>query len=613
MQDARRSDEARDVLAVAVTRFPRDAAVRVALAGVHWARGEREAALEAMEAALRLSPESLWAWSELRRWSEAIGDPPRPERLARQLTQERPGDASVWIALANVLTGRETAGARLDALERAIATNPRQIEAHDLRAATRADLDRFDEALDACRPAVFGPSIPQPLRGRAAWIEARRGHRLLAITRMRELLDQSPDYLWGWRNLAEWCEAEGSVDAALEAVGWVTRLGPGSAESWAQRGRIELGAGRRDDARQTLRRALDLDPSHPGAGFTLVDLSLEDGDLDAAAAALAGLSVHGGEHVLPRRARIASQRGEREAAIQLFGQICAMRTESPWPVQGAAQALIVAGWHEDADRILTRAASEPDAGAGALVAWAARCAETMTMSSDIRPLASLVRRNGVGARAASAFVDKLAERRAYALARRLRKATGELFRQETEIWGSYGYAAVASGESAEAIAWLSDWRERPGARPWMLIYLTMALRDEDRWTEAAEVSRHALGLSPDEASSGHQCWLALDDVLAGRSAEAQERLASVHAGTLMPYFHGLLEVLHLCLAAEGSDGAARSESARQAHARLRDLTERHRLRAAPTALRRARDRCEARILRLRGGLASRLRAWWLGR
>src|SRR5205814_3376814 len=118
--------------------------------------------------------------------------------LARELTRDRPGDPRGWLKLARLLHDPGHAPEVLAALDTAIALDPRNIEAHDLKAERLADDGRFDEALAAARPPELAADLPLVLQGRAAWVEARRGNYAAAIPPMQALASVEPNYYWGW-------------------------------------------------------------------------------------------------------------------------------------------------------------------------------------------------------------------------------------------------------------------------------------------------------------------------------------------------------------------------------------------------------------------------------
>src|SRR5206468_1231104 len=95
---------------------------------------------------------------------------------------------------------------RLRALETAVKLNPRFTDARDLRATLLAGAGRFTEALEACG----GEDAPLILRGRAAWIEAKRGNRPAGIAKMTRTVEADPSYYWGWLQLADWHAEEGA-------------------------------------------------------------------------------------------------------------------------------------------------------------------------------------------------------------------------------------------------------------------------------------------------------------------------------------------------------------------------------------------------------------------
>jgi hypothetical protein len=111
--------------------------------------------------------------------------------------------------------------------------------------------------------------------------------------------------------------------------------------------------------------------------------------------------------------------------------------------------------------------------------------------------------------------------------RDLIKREGTELARDTRCWGQAGYAFTTLGLYKEAAAWLADWRERKDAEPWMVFNLAYALRHLGRDEEANEVSRQVLEGCGDHTSGDHRLFLAWDDAIAGRLAEAKASLAQL--------------------------------------------------------------------------------------
>src|SRR6185503_9050146 len=138
------------------------------LASLLWKLGEPESALKRIEHAVKLELGYTWAWDALAHWSVELRHPERAEQIARELTIERAGEARSWLMFARTVRAPEQLDERLAALDKCVALNPRNLDAHDLRARLLSAVGRFDEALAACRPSMWEASPPARLRARAA-------------------------------------------------------------------------------------------------------------------------------------------------------------------------------------------------------------------------------------------------------------------------------------------------------------------------------------------------------------------------------------------------------------------------------------------------------------
>ncbi len=297
-------------------------------------------------------------------WSAAMERPTLAVTLARDLTARRPGEARSWFLLARMLSASEHGDERLAALDRAIEFNPQLAEAHDLKAEQLGEAQRFDEAAAVCDAPVWQGRPPLILRGRRAWIEARRGEVDRAIELMRATLDESPDYGWGWRQLVEWCDRGRTVTDAdrLAAAEGLIQAAPNSPTGYVYRGDGRLRAGDRDGARADFRHALDVAPSYGYAGMSLFDMHLEDLRLEDAAQVLAHLKEHApGPFVTARAVQLAARRGDAATGLEGVRALCRDENPETWPLQAACTAVRAAGWEGSLRDVLDEAVRASDA------------------------------------------------------------------------------------------------------------------------------------------------------------------------------------------------------------------------------------------------------------
>ncbi len=307
----------------------------------HWAFAERlwqadrgqEAIQRAMQA-VRLDtgadPRIETAWSAVLSWTERIDEPEEAIALARSLTKDRAGDPRAWLRFARCITDASKANEILGALDTAIRLDPRNIEAHDLKAERLAALGRFDDALAAARPAALLADLPLVLQGRAAWIEARRGNYAAAIPPMQALVAVDPDYIWGWQQLAEWYNDTGRSESYLEAASELLRLRPDHPMSLTMRGEAKLQTGDREGGKEDLREALRVHPGYSPAAVILFDACLSDAEYRDARSALAVLQEHlSGPEVLVKQIQYASRTNDQDGAARAFGELCTTPGDGP--------------------------------------------------------------------------------------------------------------------------------------------------------------------------------------------------------------------------------------------------------------------------------------------
>lgn len=417
---------------------------------------------------------------------------------------------------------------RLDVLERTLQKHPRFLPAHDRKAELLTRMEQFTDALAACKPKEFAGDPPIVLQGRAAWIEYTRGRRDKAIAQMEEIVRNSPDYFWGWQQLANWYDTTGRFEKYLQAAEEMVRIAPRDPTAFGYRGEAKLRLKDREGAKEDFRQAFELDPNYGFAGIHLLDQQIEDDELDDAAETLEVLRETGDDaHIRLRAMRLAIRRHSAVEASQLFEEF-ATDLETPLFVfRDAMQMLEEANWGAHVDDVIERTLDDEDANPLVGRFWVERCMARGN-SDCARRIDALLDRGEIGEEALVAYIEALANARlVQPLFATIEKHRDEL-RADTGKWGKVGWAYARVGAFSRTAEWMSDWAEHADAQSWMLINLAIAYRADGRDEEARRVSQFALAnAEPDATMPFHSVWLAFDDATAGRTADAARRVAQL--------------------------------------------------------------------------------------
>ena len=344
-------DAAVAVLERSAAANPLDPVAHWLLADRLWDAGRSDEALERAKQSVRLEPAGQpeqdprpdLAWGAVMAWSDqvmrnadfgmrnqnpsdiphsAFRIPHSAEEFARKLAADRAGDPRAWLRLARCLHDPAHSAEALAALDKAIRLDPRNVEAHDLRAEKLASVGRFEEALEAARPDALAADVPLVLQGRAAWVEARRGNYAAAIPPMQALVAVDPEYVWGWQQLAEWYNETGRPESYLEAASELTRLRPESPVPLAMRGEAKVQTGDRAGGKEDLKEVLRSYPGYSPAAAVLFDACLADGELRDARSALAVLQEYlVGPEVVVKQLQYATKAGDEDGAARAFAEI----------------------------------------------------------------------------------------------------------------------------------------------------------------------------------------------------------------------------------------------------------------------------------------------------
>jgi len=543
----------------AIERNPLDAVTHGFLAEALWKSDEPERAIHHAEQAAVLDPDYDWAWARLKEWCDRSECPERPIERARELTEKQGGRGRSWLVLAGMLSGFETIDERLAAVDRAIDLDPRGLEAHNLKSVILVEARRFEAALEACRPAVFGEHRPVPLRGQEAWVEAERGDIQRAIAAMEGAVKADPFYLWGWAKLAEWYRATGRDESFLEAAEHWVGLQPNHPLALRCRGEARERNGDAAGARSDLQRALGIQPDFEQAAESLLRLCLQMDDVAGAEAVLERIAPHLDRH--RRRVfdvRIAAKRGDPAAARTGLEALARADASGRGSCAEAVHVLIENGWRSLAFETLTRVLLDEDAGPHGAALLVHHRLETGDSKKVLGLLRDLRARPALWREAAMTCLEAaprfLQWRRAGEIRRFIRREK-PLLARDSDLWGQTGWALLSIGDLAETVAWLEDWERREGVEPWMVLNRIVALTILGRMDEVVEVGRRAGTLAPDHSHAMHRVMHLFGLAYQGEADRAKAVLAELDHGGLSDDLGFLVRLSEAMLAADAGPHA----------------------------------------------------------
>jgi tetratricopeptide (TPR) repeat protein len=522
-------DEALRVLAAAAAYAPDDEELPVLVAQARWMKGARAEAWRGLVDRLSKHPRDGAAWEALVGIAADADRRVETLRFARGLVAQARPAPEACVALASLLAGDPGACAeRVAACDRAIAAAPLWIGGHDEKAVALAEAERWDEALAACRPAGWGEHVPEALRGRAAWIRARRGDRAGAKDEVEQLLAQRPTYDWGLRQLVDWCRESGDWRPLLRLARPLAEGRPADADVRVLIAVAHLETRAREEARAWLRKALEIQPRHAEAAQRLFDVCFELRDFEGARASLRHCDEHD-PFAAARATRLAALELDREAALAGLARVCQHTGDEAWPIAHAMQALGDLGVERRANAIL-EAQLVAERWSGPVVgAWL----ESMVARARVWPLIwsrlrGLRRRSSAGMEATALYLEQARLGRALVLL--FLALHGAVLRVASRTWSAMGRALLGVRLDRIAAAWLGDWRRRKDLAPYMLVNVAVAMRGRGRDDEARAAHALALTLPPDHSTDGHLALRALDAALAGDTSGARDFLARMQGG-----------------------------------------------------------------------------------
>lgn len=564
-------DAAEHVHRRALAADPLDGIGHGHLADLLWRRGRQAEAITLMERTIALEPGFDWAWERLDEWAKTTPETTRAVDLAEANTRTRPGDPQAWLRLAR-LQAREPTVA-LATLDRALALNPRDTDIHDLRANLLCDAGRHDEALAACRPAVFGESPPRELQGRAAWIAHARGHPAAAVVQMRLVVNAHPDYTWGWTCLTEWLWANGEPQPALAAATKWAWLSPANAQPLGYAAAAHQRMGQRREAKDALWRALHRDPTYIYGAQTLLQWLAEDRDLDEATRLLRHIETH----FSPPDARRATvlfhiMRKDKPAATAAFATLARSAADRLPLVRECATALSEAGWRAATETALSPLLADPVLGPHVARLWVDAWAPDRRWR-QLRQLKKIAAPESVQRAAWAAALEHLGRAGSVWRLLWLRYSRRAWLRANSDTWGSLGYALSTCGLRRTTIGWLKTWPTVTDLQPWMLYNLTLAYYQRKNPAAARVVIAHARTLPADNTHTDFLLWHGLESALVADLPAATDTLAKTAHLTLDPQPKLIRAFIQLLVDFHARQTTAPTDAFREAKAKIAQIWE----------------------------------------
>lgn len=288
LRDLDQGGEARELLEAFTRSWPMDEDALTDLIQLLRDTGDADAARAACRRAASLFPLSVDLWRQRAALLTEAGELAELSREAQDQTRRLPHCLAAWQCRAAAEAVRGGHAGELAVLDEALQKLPGNWDVLDRKALLLTELGRYVEARDCCRAEHGDGGTPPHWReGRAADILFLQGLEEQALEAMEKVAEAHPDYSWAVLKLLEWNDHRADWEAVLKWSSRLSRLNPRQQTPWGYRAGALLSTGRREEGEAALRQAVALDASYAWAARKLLDLELERGDSQAAAATVA--------------------------------------------------------------------------------------------------------------------------------------------------------------------------------------------------------------------------------------------------------------------------------------------------------------------------------------
>ncbi|MBF0587492.1 MAG: tetratricopeptide repeat protein [Magnetococcales bacterium] len=239
--------------------------------------GRMASAIQAMERALELEPDSVPISQQLAAFREAwTGEG------AVAVTSASPGSVEAQFEEGIRHHQQGQLEAAIQCYEQVLQQQPTYLDALNNLGAALVAAGRLEDALERFRQALaIQPHYPE-VHNNIGVVERQRGALEAALASHQAAIEQRPEYAEGYQNLGLVQRDMGAYEAALASHRQASALKPGYADAHIGIGSVLRDMGRREEAETSYRTALRLHPEHAEGYNHLGALLREQGHLEEA-------------------------------------------------------------------------------------------------------------------------------------------------------------------------------------------------------------------------------------------------------------------------------------------------------------------------------------------
>ena len=529
-------DQAKRRLKTAVSIDPRDATALGLLAEVHYASGDKEEAIAEMERAATLSIAHDGVWNRLQEWCAIEATPERAINLARRLTEQQPFELLAWQRLAGLLTRPEEQEERLAAAKRCMELAPLNLNGHDQFILSLQSLGRSEEALAACRPAIFNGQFPVMLLAREAHLRNSRGEFAQAKELAEEVLSREPDYPFAVQALFDASIQLSATEEYIRAADKLVELLPDDANSYGCRSYARQltkdVAGEKSD----LARLLELAPHYSQGFYRLLELQIDAKEFEGARQTVIRRSEHLSPGLEPALNVAIACREENKSelakSMEDLWKVDELSNEALNSLAAVPNFLGIGGTLSDKTLKLITSGRNTEALGSIWSILMFKDRGTSSLLSGMRKLESSQKawRGAVYAMPYFITANEYSSIRSFVWRNR------EWLAYEDRLWSVAG-RLLAQGNAAESIKWFRDWKKREGIDGQTYFTISNQLWHLNDEVSATAICELALSKSEDEYSPYHRARLGVVAVKKGEFEKLKD-LAMKGLPTIGNDFYG---------------------------------------------------------------------------
>lgn len=310
------------------------------LADLLMRQGEDKAAIESLKNAVKYYSGYRWAWDQLVKTTQALGEDAEAYNFAKKLAHQSPYLPDVWRDLAYLTKDQSE---KLALYDKALNCDLYFIPVYQDKIQHFVSIGEYKSALNVLDHTPWKNTLPLDLTIQKVDLLIEIGQKKQAIQSLKEQLFSLHGYAYLWKKLFDLLEQENSKSDFIDCCHKSVEQNRHDPDILCYAGEILLKHGNvaeKETARKYLKKAYDLSPNEQYIVMTYVDSLIENQKYEDALAAINTFELQRTvAYATTRKIGVLCRLGRFEQALAIFTKVIVDKESDYWHLNQSFSAL----------------------------------------------------------------------------------------------------------------------------------------------------------------------------------------------------------------------------------------------------------------------------------